>query len=117
MLNKKFLNKIRELLFLQKSEVLTLSQQERDIDTEGDETDVIQGNILIELNNRLSTRAASKLLQIEEALQRIENKTYGLCQDCEESIPEKRLLLNPHFQTCVSCAEDREAEERQRRRF
>jgi DnaK suppressor protein len=117
MLNKSFLTKMKELLLSQKKEILAQVQQERDIDTEGDETDLIQGTMIAEMNNRLTSRATFKLKQIDDALQRIDKQTYGLCQDCEESIPEKRLILNPHFQTCVSCAEDRETEEKQRKRL
>lgn len=117
MLNKVFLNRIRESLLSQKKEILEQAQrQEKDIDMDGDETDAIQGNMLVEMSNRLGTRATAKLKQIEDALQRIEKQTYGLCQDCEEPIAEKRLLHNPHFLICISCAEDREAEEKQRKR-
>lgn len=107
---------MRDLLRAQKQEILVKAKQELDIDTDGDETDVIQGNMIIDLNNRLNGRASAKLRQVEEALQRIERRTFGLCQDCEDPIPEKRLLANPHFQTCVACAEEREKEDRQRRR-
>ncbi|SRR5579871_4224696 len=117
-MNKTFLNRMKEILLSQKKEILAQAQQqERDIDMEGDETDVIQGNMLAEMNNRLGTRAAAKLKQIDDALQRIDQRTYGLCQDCGEPIAEKRLLHNPHFLICISCAEDREAEEKQRKRI
>jgi DnaK suppressor protein len=117
MLSKTFLNKMKNLLLLQKKQILDQAQQVQDIDMEGDETDIIQGNMLVEMNNRLDARASAKLKQIEDALSCIDKQTYGLCQDCGEAIHEKRLLLNPHFQTCVSCAEDREAEEKQRKRL
>jgi DnaK suppressor protein len=116
-MNKSFLKKMKELLLAQKNEILKQAEQEVSVDTDGDETDEVQGNMLIELNIQLNTRNSLKLNQIETALHRIQDKTYGLCQDCEDSIPEKRLLSNPHFQTCVSCAEEREAEEKQRKRF
>lgn len=116
-MNKTFLTKVKNLLLAEKNEILKQAGQEISVDTEGDETDVIQGNMLIELTNQLNTRNAAKLAQIEAALRRIIDATYGICQDCGETIPEKRLLHNPHFQTCVSCAEDREAEEKQRKRF
>jgi DnaK suppressor protein len=116
-MNKTFLQKMKSLLLAEKQEILKKStDQEVSVDTEGDETDEIQGNMLIELNNQLTSRNHAKLNQIDAALKRIEDKTYGICQDCEEKIPEKRLLMNPYFQTCVSCAEEREAEERQRKR-
>ena len=117
MVKKNFLNIMKEQLLAHKKEILAQTQQERDIDMDGDETDVIQGNMLAEMNNRLTSRASSKLKQIDDALAKIDKKTYGLCQDCGEAIPEKRLLLNPHFLTCVSCAEDRETEEKQRKRL
>lgn len=114
-MNKTFLNRVKESLLAQKKEILAQAQQqERDIDMDGDETDVIQGSMLAEMSNRLGSRNVAKLKQIEDALLRIEKQTYGLCQDCGEPIAEKRLLHNPHFLICVSCAEDREAEEKQR---
>lgn len=116
-MNKTFLNRMKEILLEQKKQILVQSQQERDIDLDGDETDAIQGNMLVEMNNRLGTRNAVKLKQIEDALQKIEKQTYGLCRDCGESIAEKRLLYNPHFLICISCAEDHEAEEKQRKKF
>jgi DnaK suppressor protein len=116
-MNKTFLSKVKELLLAEKRDVLKQVAREVDVDTDGDETDEIQGNLLIELTNQLNSRNAIKLAQIEAALKRIDDKSYGKCLDCEEDIPEKRLLNNPHFQTCVSCAEEREAEEKQRKRF
>lgn len=92
-------------------------EQPVDIDTSGDETDEIQGNMLLELVNQLSSRDNFKITRINDALQKIENNTYGLCEDCGENIPEKRLLANPHFLTCIFCAEDRELEDKQRKRF
>jgi|HubBroStandDraft_5_1064220.scaffolds.fasta_scaffold381486_2 DnaK suppressor protein len=115
-MNKAFLFKVKDLLLAEKQEILRQVSQDIDVDTEGDETDIIQANILIELTNQLNTRNSTKLAQIEAALKRIDDKTYGLCQDCEEPIPEKRLLHNPHFQTCVTCAEEREAEAKQRKK-
>jgi DnaK suppressor protein len=113
---KTFLKKMRETLLSQKKEIVSAVYQPRDVDTDGDETDSIQANMLIELGNQLNTRNSFKLTRINSALQRIEDKTYGICEECGEQIPEKRLLANPYFMTCVICAEEREAEEKQRKR-
>ena len=113
-MNKTFLTKMKALLLSQRQELLQQAGQEVTVDTEGDETDEIQGHMLMDIANQLGSRNAVKLNQIQVALKRIEDKTYGLCQDCEESIPEKRLLANPYAQLCVSCAEDREAEEKRK---
>jgi DnaK suppressor protein len=116
-MKKSFLNKVKKILNDEKHTILRSVKQDVNIDTDGDEVDLIQGNLLIELTNQLSFRNSTKLFHIEEALKHIENKTYGLCKDCEEVIPEKRLLHNPHFQTCVDCAEERENEAKQLKRF
>ena len=113
-MNKTFLQKMKALLLKEQKELLKQTEQEVTVDTEGDETDEIQGNMLAEMANQLNTRNAAKLNQIQSALKRIEDKTYGLCLDCEEAIPEKRLTANPYAQLCVSCAEDREREEKRK---
>jgi len=115
MLTKSFLKKIKEQLLNERNELLQKSSQHPDIDTDGDEADEIQGNLIIEIHNQLNTRNHTKLNQISDALKRIESNTYGLCQDCEDDIPEKRLSVNPYFLTCVSCAEERELEDKRKR--
>lgn len=117
MLSKTFLKKIKEKLLQERDELSERPVQRADIDTDGDETDEVQGNMLIELENTFTSRKNQKLKQINDALLKISDKTYGLCQDCEEDIPEKRLLLSPYFTVCVACAEEREAETKQRKRF
>jgi DnaK suppressor protein len=115
-MNKTFLTKVKENLLTQKRDLTIKSTQSVVIDTDGDETDEIQGNLIMDLANHLSSRDTAKLRRIDSALQRIEERTYGLCQDCGEKIPNARLLANPHFLTCVACAEERERDEKQRKR-
>ncbi len=106
---------MKKQLTLLKDELLSKTVKEIDVDTDGDETDEIQANLLIQITNQLNIRNAAKLVQMDLALQRIEDKKYGICIDCEEVIAEKRLLSNPYFQTCIVCAEQRENEEKQRK--
>jgi RNA polymerase-binding transcription factor DksA len=48
----------------------------------------------------------SKTLKlIEEALARIKNGTYGICEDCGCSIPKVRLNVLPYTASCVRCVE------------
>jgi DnaK suppressor protein len=117
MLKKTFLKKIKEQLVLERNELMGKSIRRPDIDTDGDETDEIQGNMLIDLHNQMSVRNNVKLLQINDAIKKIDENRYGMCEDCEENIPEKRLVINPYFLTCVSCAEERETEDKQRKRL
>lgn len=108
MLSDSFLSRTKAQLLIERFEVLDKSNKSIDVDAAGDEADEIQANILIEIHNQLSIRNSDKLSQINNALKRIDDKIYGICQDCEEDIPEKRLSSNLYFLTCVSCAEDRE---------
>jgi DnaK suppressor protein len=48
---------------------------------------------------------------IETALERIENGTYGTCDECSGSIPKARLDALPHTPVCVKCAATRDARE------
>jgi RNA polymerase-binding protein DksA len=43
------------------------------------------------------------LRDINNALERIENKTYGICKYCKKPIGKKRLLARPVASTCVEC--------------
>jgi DnaK suppressor protein len=48
-------------------------------------------------------RHQSRLKAIEEALSRIEEGTYGICEDCEGEIPLGRLNAMPFAFRCVEC--------------
>jgi DnaK suppressor protein len=53
-------------------------------------------------------RHRSQLRAIEEALRKIDAGTYGICDDCEEEIPPKRLNVMPFALRCVDCQEKHE---------
>jgi RNA polymerase-binding transcription factor len=114
-LKKKFLNGVKQTLLNEKKERLKKTTARPEIDTDGDEVDVIQGNIQIDLHNQFVILNDNRLTLIEEALNRIKDGSYGICVDCEENIAEKRLLANPYCLTCISCAEDREEAEKRKR--
>ena len=65
-----------------------------------------------ELDLLLSDRERGKLRQIDEAFERLEEGTYGQCEDCGEMINPKRLRIVPFARTCVECQADKEQEER-----
>jgi DnaK suppressor protein len=109
-MNKSFLNKTKAKLLQEQKLIIEKVATAFDVDIDGDEADVVQANMLISMQNELNARNGLKLKQILAALQRLEDKKYGLCEDCGEDIAEKRLLANPYFITCISCAEQREME-------
>ena len=48
------------------------------------------------------------LEMIDEALQRLEDSEYGICLDCGEPIPRKRLEAKPYAKYCTKCKSRRE---------
>ena len=55
--------------------------------------------------NALDDEAKTIIIQIDNALLRIENKTFGICVDCGAAINEERLKVVPYAALCISCAE------------
>ena len=51
----------------------------------------------------------NELQQIDHALERMDDGTYGMCEDCEEAIAPARLQALPLATTCIEC---KRAEER-----
>ena len=52
--------------------------------------------------------ARDMVLQTERALERIENKTYGRCEECGNSVGKERLQVFPRATLCMSCKQKEE---------
>jgi DnaK suppressor protein len=63
---------------------------------------------------RIRDRERKLISKIKEALERIEDGTYGLCEACGEPISEKRLLARPVTTLCIECKARQEKQERVR---
>jgi RNA polymerase-binding transcription factor DksA len=48
------------------------------------------------------------LRDVDDALKRIDAKSYGLCEECEALIPSARLGILPHARFCIECQSKRE---------
>lgn len=70
-----------------------------------------------EISFILGDRDREKLQSIETALARIEDGTYGICENCESEIAPGRLEAMPFSRLCVSCQAEQEKEARMQRRF
>lgn len=53
----------------------------------------------------LADAAASELRQVDEAIERLDAGTYGVCAHCGKPIPAGRLEVRPFATHCVACAE------------
>jgi len=60
---------------------------------------------LSELLHLLSDSKRQEILQIDEALDRLQEGRYGQCLGCGEPIGIQRLELRPYTRFCVSCKE------------
>lgn len=58
----------------------------------------------------LGENERTKLRLVEEALAKIDEGIYGVCERCEEAIPVKRLDLLPFTRYCVQCQSELERE-------
>ena len=70
-----------------------------------------------ELGLLLGDREREKLRNIDEALLKIEEGEYGICEECEEEIPLGRLKVVPFAHYCVKCKADIEKQQAQTKRF
>lgn len=55
----------------------------------------------------ISKTEQETLKKIDKALKRIENKTYGICEVCEEPIEKERLEVIPYTTLCIQHAKER----------
>ena len=113
-IDKKMLARFKRILLKEREEIVGEVKQTYESSQEvgqdgiqdiGDEAaNIYNKQILLSLNENERMR----LQEVDEALDRIENKTYGICEECGEEISEKRLLVLPAATLCVDCQENRE---------
>jgi RNA polymerase-binding protein DksA len=61
-----------------------------------------------ELDYTLEENSEHVLADIDAALKRIEDGTYGICTNCRKQIPEERLEARPWATLCIDCQRERE---------
>jgi DnaK suppressor protein len=112
----KFLDEVRELLIADRaiySEQATSLRAEADSlalerepgDVQFDEESGEGGTVTVdrERNLALSGQALLAVEEIDDALKRIDDKTYGYCERCFQPIPKPRLRALPYARLCVAC--------------
>ena len=63
------------------------------------------------LTLRIRDRERKLRNKIQEAMARLEEGTFGICEVCEEKIGFKRLEARPVTTLCINCKEDQEVDE------
>jgi DnaK suppressor protein len=61
---------------------------------------------------RIKDRDRKLIMKVKEALNRIDNGTFGICESCGRPISEKRLMARPITTQCIGCKTEGEQKER-----
>jgi DnaK suppressor protein len=93
---------------LNNSEDLYISEEDL-----SDETDLASSVVNQQISCSIRDREIFKLRRIDQALERVQDGTYGHCEDCDEEIGLKRLENQPWVELCIVHAEEKEREEAQ----
>src|SRR5512137_626995 len=120
---KKFLASVRERLSDMKAKLLSeidselRAEREANKDEGMDTYDLASEERDREINFILSDRERVKIKQIDDALERIEDQSYGVCESCGLEVAEERLQAMPFTRLCRDCQQEQEKEARSQRRF
>lgn len=74
----------------------------------GDEMDVLNQEKILQLDHRLMTRQSVYLKKVKYSLEKIEQGTFGECEDCGADITLARLKARPTATLCIHCKEEQE---------
>ncbi len=74
---------------------------------------LLEGNRNLVL--RIRDRERKLISKIDEALGRIDDGSYGKCEECDREIGFARLKARPVTTLCIACKSEQEADERRRR--
>jgi DnaK suppressor protein len=107
--DKKTLSRFKKILLKEREEIVGEVKQIYESSKEmgqdgiqdiGDEAaNIYNKQILLSLTENERVR----LQEVDEALDRIENGTYGICEECGGAISPKRLEVRPVAKYCVPC--------------
>ena len=69
----------------------------------GDVVDAALDTVQDEINSQLAEVESRELALTENALERMRDGQYGLCETCNEAIPMARLSALPYATLCIGC--------------
>jgi len=106
---------LRRLLITKREDILREAKNEISKYIKGETRQLVESALddgdwsVIDLSEDISLRQLSAhretLLKIDEALRKLDEGTYGICEDCGEAINEGRLKVMPFAIYCVECQE------------
>jgi DnaK suppressor protein len=110
-MNKRQLERYRKLLLKKREQILELVKAARTNETEEtdkeapDLGDRALSTVIRDLSYQLTAGEREIVRRIDDALDRIEAKTYGVCAACDKKVQPARLDAVPWALHCVECQE------------
>jgi RNA polymerase-binding transcription factor len=113
-LKRRDLKRFHDVLLAKKKEILRNAQrtlnQDMTLDSDdlADEMDLASSEYLQSFTFRLRGREKVFLEKIDHALEKIQNGSFGVCEQCDDPISIKRLEARLETTLCIRCKEDQE---------
>lgn len=116
-MDKKTLEKFKKQLIAKREEILNeagrtlsdMTDQSQNIPDPNDRATIESGR---NFELRIRDRERKLLSKIDEALERVAEGEFGICEDCGEKIGLKRLEARPVTTHCIDCKTIQETKER-----
>lgn len=114
LLRKFLINKREEIVKEAKIEIARYLKGETKqlVETALDDGDWSVIDLSEDINFKRLETHRENLAKIDEALRKLSEGTYGICEDCGEEIPRERLEVMPFAILCRDCQEKREEMEK-----
>lgn len=113
-MNAKDLSKLKNILLRERARLLNAASSSRKTDFAiatddlADEADLTSVELSQGVVFTLREKEQKTLAEIDEALQRMEDGSYGKCEECDEQIGAKRLHIFPTARLCIVHQEEEE---------
>ena len=113
-MNAKDLTKLKKILLSERARLLNTASSSRksefsiQADDLADEADLTSVELSQGVVFTLREKEQKVLAEIDEALQRMDDGSYGLCEECDEQIGAKRLEIFPTARLCITHQEEAE---------
>ncbi|MGZ3653566.1 MAG: TraR/DksA family transcriptional regulator [Bdellovibrionota bacterium] len=113
-MNAKEITKLKKILLTERSRLLNTATSSRktefsiQTDDLADEADLTSVELSQGIVFTLREKEQKTLAEIDEALQRMEDGSYGHCEECDEQIGAKRLEIFPTARLCITHQEEEE---------
>lgn len=116
-MRKRELERIKKELLKRRNEILGQALDPRNGDLKSERENLLDsGDVATEevdrsFKIRLREREEKLLKKIDSAIAKVDDKSFGLCDDCGQAIEIKRLVARPVTTLCISCKNLQEEKE------